>query len=183
MEIKLPKIAFVIGHHVSEQGAYSPILRMQEWMFFKELAENHLGALGTILTHDHLIFSYTQRQRAMAKRTVDFDLVIELHFDAFNGSAFGCHAKYWHSNEQTKHLAGVLCDCMEDSMNIKNRGLVPVYNRHRDGNGFIIEQKVPAILFECFFGDAESDCRKFNGEKFRQIFIKIINEMTKDCLC
>jgi len=178
-KIKMPKIAFVIGHHVNAQGAYSPVLKMQEWTFFRELAENHLDTLGEILTHDHLIFSYAARQKAMAKRTADFDLVIELHFDSFNGTAHGCHAMHWNSNDLTKRLAGVLCNGIDDSMNIKNRGLVPVYSRNGNGHGFIVEQKAPAILLECFFGDALTDCEKFNGEKFRQVIIKVIDEMTK----
>lgn len=166
------KIAFVVGHHERKQGAFSEVLKTHEWRYFKNLALTHLSDVGDVLFHNKEIKGYTNRQKEMADRTKDYKLVIELHFDMFNGSASGCHYIHYLGNNKTILLGDMICSDIERDMGIRFRGSRGAYNSKESGHGFIIEQKANAILLECFFGDS-SDPQKFDGEKFRTIMQNI----------
>ena len=167
-QVMSKKIAFVVGHTENSQGAYSEYLKMHEWRYFKNIALNHLTDVGDVFFHESSIFSYTARQKEMAGRTKDYDLVIELHFDMFNGSASGCHFIYFAGNKKTSLFGEMLCLDIEREMGIHSRSGKGAVDSSENGHGFIMQQKTNAILLECFFGDS-SDPQKFDGEKLRKI--------------
>ena len=90
------RIAFVLGHTLFKKGAYSKILGLSEFDFWWQYKEE-LEELGDVYRHNPLIPSYKVRQRIMAKKTKDYDLVFELHFNMFNGNAKGAEACCYNS--------------------------------------------------------------------------------------
>jgi N-acetylmuramoyl-L-alanine amidase len=157
------KKAFIIGHNEKAQGAYSEILKVTEWGLYKSLTPE-LSELGDVYIHDASIGGYTARMKDTASKinSQDYDLVVALHFNMFNGKALGCEALF--ISEKGRVFGSNFCHYYTESTGTKNRGAKKV---ERGGRGFeeIFNPKAPAILVEPFFGDSESDCKLFNKEK------------------
>ena len=157
------KKAFIIGHNEKSQGAYSEILKVTEWGLYKSLTPE-LSELGDVYIHDASIGGYTARMKDTASKinTQDYDLVVALHFNMFNGKASGCEALF--ISEKGRVFGSNFCHYYTESTGAKNRGAKKV---EKGGRGFeeIFNPKAPAILIEPFFGDSESDCKLFNKEK------------------
>ena len=157
------KKAFIIGHNEKNQGAYSEILKVTEWGLYKSLT-SELLQMGDVYTHDSLIESYTKRMKDTASKinTQDYDLVVALHFNMFNGKASGCEVLF--ISEKGRVFGSNFCHYYTESTGTKNRGAKKV---ERGGRGFeeIFNPKAPAILVEPFFGDSETDCKLFNKNK------------------
>jgi N-acetylmuramoyl-L-alanine amidase len=157
------KKAFIIGHNEKDQGAYSEILKVTEWGLYKSLT-SELLQMGDVYTHDPLIESYTKRMKDTASKinTQDYDLVVALHFNMFNGKASGCEALF--ISEKGRVFGSNFCHYYTESTGTKNRGAKKV---EKGGRGFeeIFNPKAPSILIEPFFGDSESDCKLFNKNK------------------
>lgn len=159
------RIAFVIGHHARNKGAYSKYFQSKEYDFFKHF-ECELSEIGTVFYHDPLIFSYSRRQKSIAIKTEGFDLVFELHFNASNGQAKGCEALYYEGNTVSKNISNKFCRYYTNLTKTKNRGARVLYNKNQRGYQFVYRQKPNAVLLEPFFGDNENDCKKFNINNF-----------------
>ncbi|QIG62342.1 N-acetylmuramoyl-L-alanine amidase [Tenacibaculum phage JQ] len=169
------RVAFVIGHHKISKGAFSKYLNRYEFDLFKGF-ECELKEIGDVFYHNSLIPSYTARQKATAKKTKDYDLVFELHFNASNGLGNGCEALYYFTNKNTKKVAETFCNAYTHYTNTKNRGAKPLYNKKQRGFGFVNEQKTDTVLLEPFFGDNHMDCLKFNINDFIKSIKHAINE-------
>ncbi len=168
------KIAFVIGHHKYAKGAYSTYLEQTEfdfWMSYKK----ELELLGDVYRHNPLIPSYRVRQLIMAKKTKKYDLVIELHFNMFNGSAEGCESLFYYKNEHTLKLSLDFCKKYSELTDTYNRGAKPLMKGKR-GYYFVKYQKPNAILLEPFFGDNQKDCERFTFRKFKESIKYMLNE-------
>lgn len=160
------KIAFIVGHHRRGKGAYSPYFNKTEFDFYKDL-ELDLMDLGDVFYHNPLIFGYNRRQKEIANRTKDYDLVFELHFNASaDGDAEGCEAWYYHKNDYTKAISRRFCNSYSSFVKGTNRGAKEFYSRNQRGFGFAYYQKTNAILLEPFFGDNSRDCLRFDIKTF-----------------
>ena len=95
-------IAFVIGHTPYSKGAFSKYFNSSEWDFYNKYFTK-INAVGNVFVHDNDL-GYTSRQKEMSKKTRDFDIVFELHFNASNGTAHGCEALHYHLNDTAKKL-------------------------------------------------------------------------------
>jgi len=173
------KVAFVLGHTEEKMGAFSEFLGDSEFDFWHDVYDVVLKDLGDLFEHNPRIHSYTQRQKAMAQRTKDYDLVLELHFDAATPKAHGCHAIYYFDNKKAKDLAEVFSTSMERIMGIKARHNTACYNSKIRGGGFIMAQKPMALLLEGFFGTNERDVDLFekNLHNFKTVIDLLIKSL------
>ena len=84
------KVAFVIGHDEKSKGGVSKELvkfeQLAEFDFWKEFVLKNLLDHGDIFVHES-ISSYEKKQRTTAEKTKNYHLVIEFHFNLFNGKA------------------------------------------------------------------------------------------------
>lgn len=159
----MKKIAFVIGHHRFSKGAYSEYYGLREYDFYKQF-EDTLKMYGDVFYHNPLK-GYNSRQKAMAKRTKDYDIVFELHFNAANGNAEGCEALYWYNNLKTKAICEKFCKEYTHYSKTHNRGAKALSSKSQRGYGFVFNQKAPAIILEPFFGDDNWDAASFSIHK------------------
>lgn len=159
------KIAFVVGHTSFSKGKYSEYFKRKEFTFWKGF-ECELKEIGDVFYHNSLNFSYTSRQKEMSKKTRNYDLVFELHFNSFNTTTSGCEAFYFLGNKQTRKIASNFCRHYSLLSKTRNRGEKSLWNKSQNGFGFVKEQKPNAILLEPFFGDNENDCKCFNINNF-----------------
>ena len=166
------KVAFIIGHNEKDKGFYSEHLNSTEWDLYNSMRSS-LECIGEVYIHDSSINSYTQRCIDISNRIGDkYDLVIALHFNAFNTVANGCEAFYWYSNKDGQKYAQrfVKGYCMltgtrprgAKAYNFNSKGELP------RGAGEVYYPKNTAILLEPFFGDNKEDCERFCVDKFLQ---------------
>ena len=157
------RIAIITGHTKLSKGAYSEYFGKTEYNFYKQY-KNRLEEIADVYTHNSLIPSYTKRQKTTAKKTSQYDLVFELHFNKFNGNAKGCEACYYYKSKYGKELADKFTDTYTTLTGAKKRQSKPLANNTHRGFGFVYYQKPVAILLEPFFGDNIDDCNRFNIE-------------------
>ena len=159
------KVAFIIGHNEKDKGSYSKYLNTTEWDLYNSM-KNDLKCIGDVYVHDKTIKSYTKRCIDISNRIGDkYDLVIALHFNAFNTVANGCEAFYWHSNKDGFNYAKKFVKgyCMFTGS--RPRGAKPYESKTERGAGEVYYPKNTAILLEPFFGDNKEDCEKFCVDK------------------
>lgn len=158
------KVAFVIGHHKFSKGAKSYYLNKKEYDLFWGMRDR-LEHMGDVYRHNPLVRGYNNRQSVMAKKTKNYDLVYELHFNSFNGLTKGCEALYHNKSEYGKLLSEHFCDTYTNIIGSKNRGNKALYDIDR-GYGFVSKQKPVAIILEPFFGDNKEDSMLFDENIF-----------------
>jgi N-acetylmuramoyl-L-alanine amidase len=158
------KIALVVGHTPYSKGAFSEYFNSSEFDFYNSHFER-LNEIGDVFIHDNDL-GYTSRQKAMASKTRDYDVVFEIHFNASNGSAQGCEALYYHRNETARKICFAFCQNYTDLTGVKNRGTKALNDAGDRGFGFVYNQKPTAIILEPFFGDNKKDCEMFNIDVF-----------------
>lgn len=172
-EVSGVKVAFVVGHYSLDGGAYSDHLQSNEYNLWNAFCDSHLSGMGDKFLHS-TNSSYTTRQTETAEKTKDYDLVFELHFNAFNESAEGVEALTYKGNADMETVGQYFCDTMAADMGFANRDVDPIDS----GNGFTFLQKThgDAILLEPFFGDNKSDCDKYDPDKYAEVIRKTIEK-------
>ena len=173
------KIAFVIGHTKLRKGAKSEYLNISEYDLYRK-HEYKLKNYGDVFYHNNFTFSYSKRQKETAIKTKDYDLVIELHFNAANGSANGCEALYYYTNTQTRRISDLFCIEYTNITETRNRGSKPLKDTTQRGFGFVFSQKPNAIILEPFFGDNFDDCLSFNISTMLKALNTAISKFKKD---
>ena len=168
------KIAFVIGHTRIKRGAYSEYFKRTEWKFWKGF-ECELNKIGDVFYHKNFSSSYNNRQISMSKRTKDYDLVFELHFNSLDSIASGCEALYYYKNNQTKYISHRFCAEYTKITGSRNRGVKPLSSREQRGYGFVYNQVPNAVILEPFFGDNLNDCIRFDINSFIQSIKNALN--------
>ena len=167
------KIAIVIGHHKFSKGAKSNYL-LSEWDLMSEVAEN-LKDVADIFYHNPKIGGYNSRQKVMGKKTSEYNIVFELHYNAASPQANGCEALYYFSNNEGKAIAEEFCLLVNSKMGIKNRGAKALHSENQRGFGFVYNMKGTAIILEPFFGTSCKDVNLFD----KTIYTNILRQFIK----
>lgn len=167
------KIAFIVGHSKMKKGAFSAYFKRREYDLWKGF-ECELKELGDVFYHDNILF-YNIRQKNTAKKTLNYDIVIELHFNAHNTITKGCEVLYMQGNNETRLFAERFCKYYTTLSGTNNRGSKPLFNKTQRGYGFLKHQRPNALILEPFFGDNIEDCFKFSIENFIYSLRKTFN--------
>ena len=158
------RAAIVIGHDKTSPGAYSPFLGMSEYLYNSEVAS---------YLHEFCIYrrpiggGYKTQMRLLAEQInkEDFDLVVELHFNMFDGIANekgeGVETVSYPGNTYTKELGNKFCKLISEEYNTKSRGAKEGIKNGR-GWHFLDMIATNAIIVEPFFGD-ELEAEKFEN--------------------
>jgi N-acetylmuramoyl-L-alanine amidase len=161
------KKAFIIGYHIYSKGVFSKHLKRYEWDFYMDII-HELGKIGDVFIHNEDIKSYTNRVKNTASEInkKDYDLVMALHFNSFDGTAQGCESLYYHTNEEGKKYSEKFCNIFTSKTGISNRGAKPLDSPRDRGFGELAYTKATTILLEPFFGGFKQDCDNFSAEEF-----------------
>jgi N-acetylmuramoyl-L-alanine amidase len=143
------KIAVVVGHDQIEQGAFSNILKQSEYAYYSELVK----LLPFDIYYRSTRGSYMDKMRELASRVngKGYTLIVELHFNSFNGKANGTEALYYHKSTTGKRWAEIYCKNICKEYGTVNRGAKGISGGN--GFGFVNSMDAPAIVLEPFFGD------------------------------
>lgn len=156
-----PVIVLAVGHEPFRSNGFSPTLMMTEYEYNYPLALSLAeaiaakGGTGIVLTRGGSEATRVQTQQ-IVERAQSFspDFLLELHFNAFNGSASG--TEIFARDDTSREVAGKILDSVTNALGTRPRGI-------KDARMAILnsleEQSINGALLELFFGDNESDAR------------------------
>ena len=165
------KVAILVGHNSSQQGAYSKDLEMTEWEYNK-LVANYLKEKDSE-TYDVYFRQAHQSYRKQMQEVLDvinkqnYDLVVELHFNSHTtNTAEGSTGIHYKENSKTKEYLHIFQDMLKRIWGIVKRPLIPItlsdINSVNGAYG-ILKSKADYVLLEPFFGSNEREARKFKS--------------------
>ncbi|WP_291581401.1 N-acetylmuramoyl-L-alanine amidase, partial [Clostridium sp. UBA6640] len=164
------KIAIDCGHTLS--GAdYGAVGIKAESVLTREVGNrviSKLKALGhtvincTIDTCNNLGESLAYRVNQANNNNVG--LFISIHFNCFNGQAYGTEVFTWGA-EQLQEATRILNNLV--GLGYANRGI-------KDGSNLYVirNTKAKAMLIECCFCDSKKDMAKYNAEKIANAIVE-----------
>lgn len=174
-------IAIVVGHDSKRKGAFSPFFNLSEYDFYNKVVSFIPDV--NVYRYNPNISSYTKRKKALAREInkSNYDLVIELHFNAFrSSSANGCETLYYFKSIKGKKYAELFSNMIHSYTGIKlrNNGLKPLKSRKDRGFASLVYVVAPVILIEPGFGTNKSDCDKIESpENLACIINDFINKI------
>ncbi|MER9316325.1 N-acetylmuramoyl-L-alanine amidase [Mesorhizobium sp. M0659] len=160
--------AIVVGHTQTSAGAYGgPPINQSEYPWNKDLASKikticaGLGVPAKIFYRDGIGISGAYQQVSAWGASC----VVELHFNAFNGSARGTETLY----DKDRHAGSAawatrLQEAMLATLGTQDRGLKECDPGDR-GYGSVSALNIPSALIEPFFGDNPVDAQKGHNNK------------------
>lgn len=171
------RVALVVGHTKSgDKGAYSKALETTEFDYWIDVA-NMVKDLGKGLNIDiydlytHQIQNYYNRQSALASYInnsgIEYDYVIELHFNAASPIANGTECLHYFASEKGKKASQKLSKYISDEYGTTLRGVKgskALVNKNDRGYWFAYLVRYPAIIYEPFFGSNEEEALKFKDK-------------------
>ncbi len=166
------KVAIVIGHDESKQGAYSPTLDLHEWQWCSALArqlDDELGLRGM----ESRIFvrepggKYSEQMAQLCGKVNDWQaghsgLVVALHFNSTSEDWAGGCALHWPSSTGGKAAASALSAAASKAVGNRDRGAIAQdrsWGTGRPPLWLLRLTKARATILEPFFGSNEADAR------------------------
>lgn len=153
------------GHHNRDTGAIGVNGRKEnvETILFRNLVNAELLKLGkkvVVDDDDETLSQYLGRVNS-----ADGDVVVEAHFNAFNGKATGVEVLVPdNANERSKSMARELVDGMAKIMGITNRG-VKTEKQSARGRLAIMRKRGAVALIEICFIDNASDMAAYDRNR------------------
>jgi len=153
------KIAVVIGHSEKSQGAINKRYDVSEFQFFETLAQKIKSNFSDFNMVDEIVLVY--RENGYAKlpseiNSLNVDLVVSLHANAFNTTTDGCEMLYYHKSESGKEIATIFQKKILKLLANTDRGIKPKTSEDRGGY-LLKETNAPCIICEPFFIDNDAD--------------------------
>ena len=166
------KIAFVVGHDIKEQGAFSFHLKKTEFVYHSEVA-SHLPF--DIYWRNPDIKGYKSKMQDLANRInkQDYSAVIELHFNSATPTANGCEALFFGGSAIGKRWSQVYVDKIVQAYGMRNRGVLAITSESQRGYWFLKLMKAPAIILEPFFGSNPESLKFEDTKKYAEELVKI----------
>lgn len=177
------KVALVVGHNSKSQGSSGAL--GSEFNFFKGVADRLKERFEVDVYERVDKGSYSKEMQEVVDKlnSKPYDLVVELHYNGFDGTARGCESLYWHSSTKGKDYSEKFCNVVKNH-DIPFRRLIPIKAANERGGYGIAKCKHPYILVEPFFGDNKEDVAIIKNEenmsKIIGIFLAEIGVVSKD---
>ena len=153
------------GHHNSDPGAIGVNGRREaiETMHFRDLVNTELRRLGKTVVQDN--DNETLGQYLGRINPTDKDVVVEPHFNAFNGKATGVEVLVPNdANDRSKAMAKELVDGFARIMGIANRGVKTESQSARGRLALMRKQGAVALIEICFI-DNPNDMAAYDRNK------------------
>ena len=152
------KIALIVGHSKSSQGAENEKSNLSEYQFNSALALHvryQLEKLGFIVT---VVYRDSYNALPGEVNDTNADIAVSMHCNAFNNTANGSEVLYYYQSEKGKKLAGYIQKHVVETLDTKDRGLKPcraAYNgKAGDRGGYLLKYtSMPCVIVEPFFID------------------------------
>lgn len=178
------KIAIYIGHTPKgDKGAFSKHLNLSEYDYNLKVATE----LEKLNPNNYDIFSHTiqdyySRQVAMADKTKNYNVVLELHFNSAGETANGTENLYFYNSKNGKRLSEILSNRISEKFCTKLRGVngtKALINKSDRGYWFVRLSKPVAVIVEPFFGSNEEALKFKNPKDLAQVINESLVEFFK----
>jgi len=161
----MKNIAVVIGHSPDSPGKFSELIHQSEYFYNKEVA-GYLLNVDVYKRPEGGGYKTQMRKLGGLVRPKKYDLIIDLHFNAFdnidNGVGHGVETISYPGNEKTQAWGKEYCRRISNHFCNNNRGAKTATEGGR-GWWFLHYMPTNAIILEPFFGD-ESESLGFTNE-------------------
>jgi N-acetylmuramoyl-L-alanine amidase len=164
-------IALVIGHDWVRKGAYSKFIGYTEYDYNLEVAK--LTGLDYFTHTPHP--SYRQKMRNTYRKLSEYDLTLELHFNAASPQANGVESLYFHTNQKGKDYADLFCLLIHNEYGSRNRRAKPLSNSNQRGYWAVASGIPTGLILEPFFG-SHIESKKF---ECKERYAKVIREFAE----
>ncbi|GEM67552.1 hypothetical protein SMI01S_11580 [Sphingobacterium mizutaii NBRC 14946 = DSM 11724] len=153
------------GHHLKDSGAIGVNGRKEnlETISFREMVNQGLKNQGKTVVQDN--DNETLSQYLGRINPTDKDVVVEPHFNAFNGKATGVEVLIADdANDRSKAMAKELVDGYSKIMGIANRGVKRESQSARGRLGLMRKKGAVALIEICFI-DNSNDMAAYDRNK------------------
>lgn len=177
------RFAIVIGHTQLRQGACGINIPC-EFKYNSKVSE-FLCDIADTYYYDSYNFGY----KSMVKRNAtklnreDYDLVLELHYNASAPQANGTEIFYFWNNREGKHYATQLSEMISKKFDTRNRGAksMMLIEGQKAPRGYwaVALPKATTLLLEPFFGSNPKDSRNFKDKEceYAEIIREFLNSI------
>lgn len=174
---KITKLALVVGHRKSDNGAINKKFDVTEWQFNKILIASIMAQLEphirpTYVLRDDSKDGYNKLPAKI--NTLEPDHIIEFHCNAAtpkprkdkDGNDLpleekdyqsGTEMLYYFKSERSKVFAEMLNNTVYNTLNNKKRDLKPLSSSDQNGYHLLKNTKAPCVIFEPFFLSSNTD--------------------------
>lgn len=162
------------GHHLKDSGAPGVNGRKEadEAIKFRNAVVKYLEPTGVKIITDN--DTETLPQYLNRIQSGNGSVVIEFHFDAFDGIASGTTALVGDDSDRLDKLfAKEIVDTTSKVLNIPNRGVKSESQSHRGRLGLMREQGIVCLLEVCFIDN------KNDMDSFDKNFYTLASELSK----
>lgn len=178
-----PSVAILVGHsRRGDKGASSWDSSESEWTYNNDIAKRTKEILKESKVNVSVFnfypgdtYSEAIHKLAESLNILNFDIVIELHFNSFaNTTANGYENLYWHSSSKAKKAASIIQQTFKDLLpkQHKDRGIKPILYLNQRGALMLKSTKAPTVICEPFFGSNKSEWKFFKSLKGRNTLAK-----------
>lgn len=179
------KVALIIGHKKTEQGAKNSDIGITEFMFnsllvkdiityYEKTSDNSLELIP--------VFRDTYRNLPKKVNSTNADIILSFHCNAFNTKVSGSEVLYYHKSSNGKKIAKSLQNNIVNALGLKDRGIKG--KSSKDLGGYLLKYtSAPCVILEPFFIDNNSDCFVARMEYGKLVIniIKSILEIQVSC--
>ena len=173
------KTAIIIGHTKLKPGACSPWGLPCEFELNKQIAEAvaEFDLEVDVFEHESYKYGYKYMTRRTASRINkgDYDLVLELHYNAAHPSAHGAEALYYFRNPKARELALRFSLQMAAKMGYRNRGAKALVNEKDRGFWAVFYPNPTTLILEPFFGTNKDDVSRFDAAIYVSVILNLIS--------
>lgn len=182
--MKKLKVAVVVGHTTgADKGAYSPYLNSSEQPFNLKVA-NALRDIdpSSYDVYQHSLQSYYDREKVLADKVNkgNYDLVVELHFNAASPAANGTECCYYFNSKKGKLAASTIAAGISYHYGTALRGdngARALVNKNDRGYWFVYLPKAPAVIIEPFFGSNPEATKFADVNQYAQVLHNVIKPL------
>lgn len=164
-----PLLGLIVGHERNAPGATMATTKQAEYFWNDHLAkmiESYAAAQGKLKTKVFYRDGVGREGACKAAMKAGSDVVIELHFNAFNGKAFGsetlCTTNKIDVEFATK-IQKAICSAMD--RNGMSRGVKQLSRGDRAATNVYLLPDIPNCIPEPFFGDNADEARLADRNK------------------
>ena len=162
-------VCLIVPHEARKPGAWSPQLGASEYKYMELFLNGPLSDEFRQKDVDcHVIYRDGVGISGAYKKALSLKpaLIMEWHFNAYNGKANGFEILYKPDLQKEKDLANDILDVFKHVLGSKNRGLKVISKKGERGFYNVSQtSKIPSILLEPFFGDNKKDAANFDEKK------------------
>lgn len=191
MEILImKKIALIIGHSETSQGAVNSNSGMTEFLFNEPLA--HLVATKLITAGYEPLVIYRGESYSSLPGDVNktgADIAVSLHCNAFNKESNGTETLYFKGSQKGFLLASCIQEQIVKCLGLKDRGIKPCKYKYvgkaGDRGGYLLEKTaMPCVIVELFFIDSDTslELASLKIDELAQAYTKGIQNFIKGTL-